>query len=146
MEKLSKSLEDYIEAVYVLEEKYGVARISELSASLGVKKPSAAAAVKILKGKKLVEHERYGYIKLTPLGREMAKWVLSSHNSIKEFLCEILGVCEKDASRQACEMEHILTPDTQKRMTRFLRMVKSRPGVYEKIKDFREKHHGNNNS
>ncbi|PIS47338.1 MAG: metal-dependent transcriptional regulator [Elusimicrobia bacterium CG08_land_8_20_14_0_20_51_18] len=146
MERLTKSLEDYMEAVYVLEQRDGFARISSLSELLKVKKPSVNSAAKLLKSRDLIEHERYGYIKLTPRGRALAKDIFSSHNDIKELLSEVLGVCESDAASQACEIEHVINERTHRKIADFVSFVKSDARIYSRIKDFKGKDHEKNGS
>lgn len=79
METLSPSLEDYLEAIYILKEKKGFTRVSEIADFLNVKMPSVNSALKILVEKGLVVHETYGYVSLTDEGEKNAKKVYSRH-------------------------------------------------------------------
>jgi Mn-dependent DtxR family transcriptional regulator len=58
-------MEDYLEAIAKLGEGRRVVKVKQVSQMLGVKMPSVTSALKKLSEQELVEHERYGRIKLT---------------------------------------------------------------------------------
>ena len=111
MNSMTKSLEDYVEAIYRLAGEDGYARVVEISKMLGVKMPSVNNAVKELASLKLVRYEKYREITLTPEGCAVAKKVFEHHVLLKEFLLS-LGVSPDNAERDACAMEHILSEET----------------------------------
>jgi len=117
----SSSLEDYLEAILVLSGSVGTAvRVTDLSDQLGVSKPSVSIAVRKLADAGLVDHERYGDIKLTSRGRKHAQDVAGRHNLLFRFLHEVLGVKKSVAECDACRLEHDLSPETVKHLTRFV--------------------------
>ena len=116
---MTKSLEDYIEAIYVLIRKEGAARVRDVAAELHVKMPSVVKAMAELKKLELVTQEPYGDIELTAKGRRVANSVLTRHNILKAFLVK-LGVTEQVADNDACLMEHILSAQTMDRIRDFL--------------------------
>jgi DtxR family Mn-dependent transcriptional regulator len=107
MEKLTKSLEDYLKAIYFFERKNGFARIKEVGFFLNLKLPSVNKAIKELKKKKLLNHEKYGYIKLTEKGKEIAMDIFEIHNCLLNFF-KMLGFNYKKADKYACYLEHIM--------------------------------------
>lgn len=107
---MTQSLEDYLEAVYMLSEK-GPAQVRDVAKTLGVKMPSVVKAIHELKKLELVTQEPYGPILLTEKGARLAKHVLDRHTLIREFLMK-LGVSMKNADKDACLMEHILSAET----------------------------------
>ena len=119
MPTMTKSLEDYIEAIYVLIRKEGAARVRDVAAELHVKMPSVVKAMAELKKLELVTQEPYGDIELTAKGRRVANSVLARHTILKAFLVK-LGVTEKVADNDACLMEHILSAQTMDRIRDFL--------------------------
>ena len=119
MPTMTKSLEDYIEAIYVLIRKEGAARVRDVAAELHVKMPSVVKAMAELKKLELVTQEPYGDIELTAKGRRVANSVLTRHNILKAFLVK-LGVTEQVADNNACLMEHILSAQTMDRIRDFL--------------------------
>ncbi len=108
---MTKSLEDYVEAIYRLREENGTARVVDVAKSLGVKMPSVNNAVKELARLGLVHYERYHDLRLTPAGELAAKEVYERHRALKAFLLA-LGISEENAENDACQMEHILSAET----------------------------------
>ena len=119
MPTMTKSLEDYIEAIYVLIKQCGNARVRDVAADLHVKMPSVVKAMAELKKLELVTQEPYESIKLTEEGSRVATMVLERHTILKAFLLK-LGVGEANAEKDACLMEHILSAETMERVREFL--------------------------
>lgn len=116
MYKITGSLEDYLEAIYLLQQKNETVRITDLAAELSISKPSANRAVDTLRKDGLVLHEKYGTITLTTHGEEIAKDVYFRHQSLLRFLVENLGVEPKLAEEDACRMEHVISEETLRRL------------------------------
>ena len=126
MPTMTKSLEDYIETIYVLIKENGAARVRDVAADLHVKMPSVVKAMAELKKLELVIQEPYGDIELTAKGRKVATGVLTRHTILKAFLLK-LGVTEKTADNDACLMEHILSAQTMDRIRDFLGKTSASP-------------------
>ena len=107
--RLSRSAEDYLEAIGHLCRENGKAQVSDVAAMLNVKKPSVTAAVHQLAEEGLITYRRYAPIELTEKGRKYADQVISSHSILQRFLVEIGGLTPERAETAACSMEHILT-------------------------------------
>ncbi len=110
--RLSESLENYIEVIYRIIRTKGVARVKEIASSLSVRMPSVNSALKSLQKLGLVEHSRYGYVELTEKGVAAAEEVLCRHETLCEFLESFLGVSRDIAESDACKMEHVISRDT----------------------------------
>lgn len=119
--KISPSLEDYLEVIWLLSRKTGVARISQLARNLEIKKPSATAALKRLAALKLVEYQKYGPLKLTKQGESLARNVAAKHDLLVVFLRDFLKVPEPNAERDACRIEHVIDAETSKCLRQFIR-------------------------
>ena len=111
MPTMTKSLEDYIETIYVLIKDKGAARVRDVAADLHVKMPSVVKAVRELKRLGLATQEPYANIELTTKGVRVAKLVRGRHTLLRSFLMK-LGVGRVNADRDACLMEHILSAET----------------------------------
>ncbi len=111
MEKLSYSQEDYLEEIYKQVLKQGVAKVTEISEALNVKKASVTAALNLLSEKKLINYAPYSSITLTKLGEGLARKILDRHNSMTAFFQEILNLSPQQATENACKMEHILSDE-----------------------------------
>ena len=118
--KLSSNMEDYLEAIAVLEKKKGVARVRDIGQFMGVSTPSVTEALNILSKKGLILHERYGYVDLTSEGEKLAQSIQKRHNMLIKFLSEILNIDSKTAAEDACKMEHSISPQTFEKLNKFI--------------------------
>ncbi|MBR1609737.1 MAG: metal-dependent transcriptional regulator [Kiritimatiellae bacterium] len=117
--KLTTSLEDYLESVYMLLLEKRPARVRDIAAELGVTTPSVVNALTALKERGLVSQEPYGSVELTEPGLAAARKVLSRHKLLTAFL-GFLGDDEETAETDACKMEHVLSDATVANIAAFL--------------------------
>ena len=110
MEKVSKSNEDYLEAIIMLggTEEDSV-RSVDVAKQMKVSKASVNKAVGLLKEKGLLNQEYYGDITLTPEGFEYGSSVYKRHRYLTAFLSKSLGIAEDVAEEEACLMEHAIS-------------------------------------
>ncbi len=120
---ISQSLEDYLEAIFLISLEKGVARVKEIAEMLGVKKPSVVSAVKSLEKLGLVSHEPYGYLELTDLGFKKAREIYRRHTLLFKFFHQILGVSEKVAEEDACKVEHFMSRESMDRLIGLIEIV-----------------------
>ena len=132
-----KSVEDYLEVIYMLSSKKGYARIVEIASELKVKTPSATEMIQKLAKEGYIEYEPYQRIKLAKKGEELAKKVYRRHKILTDFLM-ILGVDREVAERDACEMEHSLHPETLRRLTKFVEFVRQAPQNTRWLESFKK--------
>ena len=118
MTQMTQSLEDYLEAIYMIVRDGRLACVRDVARHLNVKMPSVVKAVRELKRMELVTQEPYAPIALTAKGRRVAKLVLGRHTLIRSFL-QKLGVSRRNADRDACLMEHILSAETLDKIRSF---------------------------
>jgi DtxR family Mn-dependent transcriptional regulator len=124
---LSESLQDYLEAVYLLVQRHGVARMKEIAALVGVGKSSVTGGVQALAERGLVYYEPYQYVTLTPEGETLGRNLLRRHRILKRFLMEVLGVPEQEAETVGCKMEHAIKGEVLDRFVQFLQFAERRP-------------------
>lgn len=117
--KLTDSLEDYLEAIYIIERNDQKVRITDIACALGISKPSVNKAVSSLKKSNLVIHEKYGNIVLTEKGRKIAKDVYYMHSTLKEFLINELKIDPEIAEIEACKIEHVMSKDSLNRLIEY---------------------------
>lgn len=125
MEKLSFSLEDYIEEIYNQVLKNGQAKVTAIANALNVKKASVTGALNILADKKLINYLPYSPITLTDAGKKIAEKILAKHDNLSEFFIEVLSIEPKEAAEIACKMEHIVSDKLFNNMTKLTKYVKS---------------------
>lgn len=116
---MTKSLEDYLEKIYMLITETSRARVRDVAEGLHVTMPSVNKAVSELKKLGLVRQEPYGDLELSSEGVKMAAEILGRHTLLRRFLMK-LGVSRDTAEEDACRMEHILSAETYDRIHAFL--------------------------
>jgi len=123
----TSSMEDYLEAIANLGGRRRVVRVKQLSEMLGVKMPSVTSALKKLSEQELVEHERYGHIKLTPQGDKVANDVIRRHKSLTRFFAQALGINQETAEADACKIEHVISSLSMERLAKFVEFMEACP-------------------
>lgn len=114
--KLQESGENYLEAILVLDRRGGPVRSVDVARFLGYSKPSVSRAMKTLKEAGYIDMEAYGTIELTDKGRKKAAAVLERHRLITDYLVLSLDLDPEIAERDACRIEHIISPETFEQM------------------------------
>jgi len=122
-EKLSASLEDYLEAIYHLTAGQGVARSKDIAEAMGVSRASVTGALKALSEKELVHYQPYGYATLTEDGQQIAREVVRRHEVLTRFFEDLLGAKASTAQAAACRAEHTLGPEITARLMAFIEFV-----------------------
>ena len=102
---LTSSMEDYLEAVLILHQKYGSVRGVDIAVHLGVTKPSVSRAVKELEKMGHVSRDEDGSVTLTPSGERIAAEIYERHRFFTQRLIAA-GVDPETAAKEACRMEH----------------------------------------
>ena len=125
--KLSKSQEDYLEAILLLVRKGRVARVRDIAGQLGVGMPSVTAALKALAARKLVNYDPYQVITLTDKGDKVAAEVIRRHEVLRRFLSEALAMDEESAEANACRLEHAADSRLITRLGRLLELLRQCP-------------------
>jgi DtxR family Mn-dependent transcriptional regulator len=121
---LSGSLEDYLEAILILEKKNRVARVKDIAEFLNVNMSSVSGAVKNLKARGLINYKKNSYIVLTDTGSQQARIIFRKHSIILDFLENILLLPRDRAEQEACRMEHTIGKDTTQRLSRLCGYLK----------------------
>jgi len=122
-DKLSASLEDYLEAIFNLAGESDVARSKDIAKLLGVSKSSVTGALRSLRQKKLVNHKPYDSVTLTKDGQAAAAEVVRKHNILKAFFVDVLGIDARIAQQAACKAEHALGMEVIARLLAFIKFV-----------------------
>jgi len=126
-EEVSTTMEEYLEGIYRLQEKSGVARTSELVKLLKVAPGTVTNTVERLEREGYLTHEPYRGAKLTEKGRKIALRVVRIHRLSERLLTDILHVGWGKAHKAACELEHAFTDDIIKNLEKVLGHPKTCP-------------------
>jgi len=113
---LTRSVEDYLKAVYRLStgnhpaSTSGIAHLLELSAA------SVTGMVKRLSEQGLLEHVPYKGVQLTPDGRRVALRMVRRHRLIEAYLVAFLGYSWDTVHEEAERLEHAVSDTMAERM------------------------------
>ena len=109
--QIHESAEDYLEQILMLQEKKGVVRSIDIANSMGYSKPSISIAMKHLRENGYVTMNEDNYISLTEKGSEIASRIYNRHLTLTQLLVK-LGVPQEIAEKDACKIEHDLSPES----------------------------------
>lgn len=106
---IHESGEDYLKVILQLQRKNGYTRSVEIARTLGYARPSVSVAMKTLSQQGYVQIGNGKEITLTEKGTELAEQIYGRHAFLSDWLV-YLGVDEYTAARDACRIEHYLSP------------------------------------
>lgn len=101
-------MEDYIEQIYMLIERKGYARVSDIAEALDVHPSSVTKMVQKLDKDEYLNYEKYRGFILTPKGKKVGKRLVFRHELLEEFL-EIVGVDKENIYKDVEGIEHHLS-------------------------------------
>ena len=119
-----KTIEDYIEIIYNLQKRKKRVHTNDVASAFEINPASVTEIFQKLTKEGYINYEKYKGVILIKKGEDFAKKTLSRHNQLKEFLI-ILGVDQKTAEIDACEMEHILHKSTMEAIIKFVENKKN---------------------
>ena len=126
-EALTSAMEDYLELIVKLKQENKVVRVRDIAKGMHVKMPSVTSMLNNLAKKDLINHERYEYVDLTPLGLKQAQKALHKNMILFNFLKNVLKINPKQADNEACRMEHAVSAATLKKLVEFIGFIESCP-------------------
>lgn len=118
--EIQRSGEDYLETIYILEQRTGYVRSIDIATEMNYSKPSVSKGMSILRELGYIVMAADGQIKLTESGERRAKEVYSRHLVIREFFIRKLGVSASTAEIDACKVEHVISEETYLRLREFM--------------------------
>src|SRR5713101_7354065 len=113
---LTRSVEDYLKAIYHLSSQGGFAATSDIAAMLEVSPPSVSGMVKRLSETGLIEHVPYRGVQLTSQGRRAALRMIRRHRLLEVYLTERLGYDWDGVHDEADRLEHAVSDELIERM------------------------------
>ena len=121
---LTSSMEDYLEAVLMIQQRHGYVRCVDVAEQLGVSKHSVSRAVKELSKSGHFVKKPDCTLSLTEIGLQLAEQIYEKHRFFTEQLIAV-GVDPKTAEQDACSIEHAISAES-----------------FQKLKDALENHGG----
>ena len=115
-DSLTRSVEDYLKAIYQLSPEGRPASTSEIAHLLALSPPSVTGMVKRLSEHGLLEHVPYRGVQLTDEGRRAALRMVRRHRLIEAYLVEFLGYSWDTVHDEAERLEHAVSDTLVERM------------------------------
>ncbi len=119
--------ENYIKAVYHLQQASGSVTTNELSAKLVTTPASVTDMLKKLKAKGLLFYEPYKVFYLSPIGNKIALEIIRRHRLWECFLVEKLAFGWDEVHEVAEELEHVGSKKLVDKLDQFLDFPKFDP-------------------
>jgi DtxR family Mn-dependent transcriptional regulator len=117
MKKRSQAIEDYLKAIYALQQEQGIpVSTSAVAERMAVSAPAATTMVKKLASLGLVRHERYRGVTLTRTGELAAVEVIRHHRLLEQYLAQRLGLAIDEVHQEAERLEHALSEELEARI------------------------------
>lgn len=118
--ELTGQAEDYLKAIYELEQGGEPAATNALAGRLGIAAASVSGMLQRLGRLGLVRTERYRGTRLTAAGRVVALGLIRRHRIIETYLVSRLGFAWDDVHEEAERLEHAASPELIERMASVL--------------------------
>ena len=119
--------EDYLRALYILDEEKHELKSIDVANYLHVSKPSVSGMVKELNKEGLVSYKKYSKLKFTPKGRKIAEKLTLKHRLIELFLNKILRINAKNIHQEAHRLEHAFSDESISKIRKLLGNPKKDP-------------------
>lgn len=113
---LTRSVEDYLKAIYRLSPEGRPAATSDIARLLDLSAPSVSGMVKRLSELGLLEHIPYKGVQLTEAGRRAALRMVRRHRLIEAYLVQFLGYGWDTVHVEAERLEHAVSDTLVERM------------------------------
>ena len=125
--KYSSSKENYLKAIFHLQETHGTVNTTALANELETRPASVTDMLKKLKTQKLLLYEKYQGFKLSQEGKKVALMIIRKHRLWEFFLVEKLQFRWDEVHEIAEELEHISSTRLIDRLDEFLGFPKADP-------------------
>jgi len=116
----SEAIEDFLKAVYLLQQEHPRVQTSMLAEALSITPPSTTEMAKKLARANLITHEPYKGVRLTVAGERVAVEIVRNHRLIELFLVEALGFGWDEVHADAERLEHAISEHLAERIAQYL--------------------------
>jgi DtxR family Mn-dependent transcriptional regulator len=124
---LTSTEENYLKAIFKIQERKGQAATNEIAAELQTSAASVSDMIKKLSQKDLLHYEKYKGSQLSDQGRRFATTLIRKHRLWESFLVEKLNFNWDEIHVIAEELEHIKSPKLIRQLDAFLGFPKYDP-------------------
>lgn len=123
----TRAEENYIKAIFHLQQTDGNVTTNEVAAELNTKAASVTDMLKKLKQKKILDYEKYQGFRLSVEGKKIALLIVRKHRLWEYFLVEKLQFGWDEVHEMAEELEHLTSKKLIDQLDAFLDYPKFDP-------------------
>ncbi|MEB3283715.1 MAG: metal-dependent transcriptional regulator [Candidatus Sericytochromatia bacterium] len=116
----SIAIQDYIKAIFKLQDGGAVVTNTAIAEKLGYTPASVSGMLKKLAHAEWVRHHPYQGVVLTERGRRLALELIRHHRLIELYLMQALGYSWDEVDAEAERLEHVISEEMEARMAAFL--------------------------
>lgn len=128
MKSLTESAEEYLEAIYRLEEdKKEVIKISNLAKLLKLTPSAVTEMLQRLSKRGFVQYIPFQGVRLTEKGLKMANRIIRRHRLVERLLTDVLKIEPSKVHKEACLLEHAISPYLEEKLESILGNPKTCP-------------------
>lgn len=113
---ISQAMEDYLKAIYKLEQSVSPVPTSALAEQLNFSPASVTNMCKKLAEMHLLNYEPYQGVTFTEAGQKLALEIIRHHRLLELYLAEALKVPWDKVHEEAEKLEHVISEDLEERM------------------------------
>ncbi len=117
---LSQAVEDYLKAIYTLQNEQSGASTTKIAESLEVSSASATNMVKRLDKMGLVNYQSYKGARLTESGQKIALEIIRHHRLLELYLLEVMGYSWDEVHDEAEKLEHHISERFEDKIAQLL--------------------------
>jgi len=131
---VSESIEDYLEAIYVLTRRQQAAKTKDIAQRLKISPASVSEMLGKLSEQGYIHYEKYKGATLTDRGMREGRRIRRRHRLLEKFLTDVLGIKRDKSYEEACRLEHIISDESMKKICQMVQ----EPGTCKFEKPFEE--------
>ena len=135
--RITRTMEDYLEAVYRINQRKGFVRTKDIALELRVSSPSVTEMLQKLSNQKLVKYQPYCPVALTREGEKKARIIAKRHETLTKLL-KIVFISDRIAEEDACKIEHQLPPESIKQLSKLVELVETAPAYPRWLEHFKQ--------
>jgi len=117
---LSATKEDYVRAIYTLQESSKEVGVTQIAEKLGLSKSTVSERLKDLAVDGFVVANPYAQVELTKSGLNAGKKLTYKHRVIEVFLYSVLKVSKDNIHEEAHKLEHACSDEVIQKLAKFL--------------------------
>jgi DtxR family transcriptional regulator, Mn-dependent transcriptional regulator len=124
---VTHSAAHHLMAIHQLIQRLGYARVSDVARQLNITRGSVSISLQPLKRAGLIIQDENRHLRLSEQGQALVDAIMTKRHVVQRLFVELLGVPTGQAEVDACKLEHLVSNETARRVTSFLRFLDERP-------------------